>query len=194
MTSPVPETLNVAETTTSLSTLDLVVRQHNEQSRRSAKVSPSQAPMQLAPAQSASTQPATAIGRLVGFDASGHPLVALNDDNSTSSLSARSTQRLHPSQINSEVVLIFVGNDREQPIIMGCLVPPMPFATAGGPLAQVELNDQRLVLAAQEEIVLRCGKSSITLTQAGKVIIRGEYLLSRSAGVNRIKGGSVQIN
>ena len=28
----------------------------------------------------------------------------------------------------------------------------------------------------------------------GKVLIRGTYLLSRSSGVNRIKGGSVQIN
>ncbi|MEW5071937.1 hypothetical protein AB1P14_09365, partial [Pseudomonas aeruginosa] len=38
------------------------------------------------------------------------------------------------------------------------------------------------------------GKASITLTRAGKVIIRGAYLSSRSTGVNRIKGGSVQIN
>ena len=30
--------------------------------------------------------------------------------------------------------------------------------------------------------------------RAGKVLIRGAYLLSRSSGVNRIKGGSVQIN
>jgi hypothetical protein len=42
--------------------------------------------------------------------------------------------------------------------------------------------------------VLHCGKASITLTRAGKVIIRGEYVLARSSGVNRIVGGSVQIN
>ena len=51
-----------------------------------------------------------------------------------------------------------------------------------------------MVLKAQQEIVLECGKASITLTRAGKVLIRGAYLLSRSSGVNRIKGGSVQIN
>jgi hypothetical protein len=34
----------------------------------------------------------------------------------------------------------------------------------------------------------------LTLTHAGKVLIRGAYVLSRSSGVNRIKGGSVQIN
>ena len=50
------------------------------------------------------------------------------------------------------------------------------------------------MLTAEHEIVLRCGKASLTLTRAGKVLIRGTYLLSRSSGVNRIKGGSVQIN
>ena len=43
-------------------------------------------------------------------------------------------------------------------------------------------------------MVLRCGKASITLTKAGKVLIEGSYVLSRSTGVNRIKGGSVQLN
>jgi hypothetical protein len=42
--------------------------------------------------------------------------------------------------------------------------------------------------------VLRCGKASITLTSAGKVLIRGTYVLSRSSGVNKIKGGSIQLN
>ncbi|MEP7119602.1 MAG: hypothetical protein ABJE95_01785, partial [Byssovorax sp.] len=36
--------------------------------------------------------------------------------------------------------------------------------------------------------------SSITLTRAGKILIRGAYVLTRSSGVNRIQGGSVQIN
>ena len=47
------------------------------------------------------------------------------------------------------------------------------------------------MLTADKEIELRCGKASITLTKAGKILLRGEYLLSRSSGVNRIKGGSV---
>ena len=47
---------------------------------------------------------------------------------------------------------------------------------------------------ASEEIVLRCGKGSITLRKDGKIVIKGTHLLSRSAGVNRIKGGQVNIN
>jgi hypothetical protein len=47
---------------------------------------------------------------------------------------------------------------------------------------------------AKEQVVLKCGKASITLTKAGKVLIQGSYVLSRSSGINRVKGGSVQIN
>lgn len=184
MHSRVSETLTADETAPGLSTLDLVVQQHESRTNRGAR---STSPLPTA-------VPTTVIGRLVGFDADGRPLVTLPGTDSATPLPARSTQRLHQSHLNSEVVLIFADQDRDQPIIIGCLIAPAPLTIASGPMSNVELNGERLELTAQDEIVLRCGKSSITLTQAGKVIIRGEYLLSRSSGVNRIKGGSVQIN
>ena len=184
MHSRFSETLKADETTPDRSTLDLVVQQHESRAHRAEKVSPS----------SVTAMPATVIGRLVGFDAGGQPLVARPADDSAPPLPALTTQRLHASQIDSEVVLLFADRDCDQPIIIGCLVPPTPLPAASAPMSNVELNGEHLELTAKEEIVLRCGKSSITLTQAGKVIIRGEYLLSRSSGVNRIKGGSVQIN
>ena len=73
------------------------------------------------------------------------------------------------------------------------LLQPAPGPAKAGAVA-VERDGERLTLTADREIVLRCGKASLTLTRAGKVLIRGAYLLSRSSGVNRIKGGSVQIN
>ena len=42
--------------------------------------------------------------------------------------------------------------------------------------------------------MLRCGQASLTLTRAGKILLSGTYVLSHSSGVNRVKGGSVQIN
>ncbi|MES2824584.1 MAG: DUF6484 domain-containing protein [Pseudomonadota bacterium] len=62
------------------------------------------------------------------------------------------------------------------------------------PLETIQVDGKRVVIEGQEEIVLSCGESSITLTKAGKILIRGKYLVSRSSGVNRILGGSVQVN
>jgi hypothetical protein len=58
----------------------------------------------------------------------------------------------------------------------------------------VDADGQRLVVSAKQQLVLRCGKASITLTKAGKIVISGEHVSSRSSNVNRIVGGSVQIN
>ena len=65
------------------------------------------------------------------------------------------------------------------------------------PLTQPEeaVIDGKVVrFEAREEIVLQCGKGSITLRKRGKIIIKGTHLLSRATGVNRIKGGQVNIN
>jgi hypothetical protein len=51
-----------------------------------------------------------------------------------------------------------------------------------------------LIVSAREQLILRCGAASITLTKSGKVLIQGAYVSSTSTGVNRIKGGSVQLN
>ena len=51
---------------------------------------------------------------------------------------------------------------------------------------------KKLVFCAAEEITLRCGKSSITLTKSGKVVIRGVYVSSLLSDVNKIKSSSVQ--
>jgi hypothetical protein len=66
--------------------------------------------------------------------------------------------------------------------------------TLVGPHISAEVDDQRIVLTAEREIVLRCGEASVTLTRAGKVVIKGTYVLSRSSGYNKIKGAAVDIN
>jgi hypothetical protein len=58
----------------------------------------------------------------------------------------------------------------------------------------IKVDGKRITIEGEDEVVLKCGDASITLTKAGKVLIRGKYLLNRSDGVNRIMGGSVQVN
>lgn len=59
---------------------------------------------------------------------------------------------------------------------------------------EVFADGKRVHVEAEEEIVLRCGKASITLRSNGRVIIRGAYVETHASGTNRIKGGSVLIN
>lgn len=97
------------------------------------------------------------------------------------------------------VMLAFETNDPKQPLIVDIICDtieeaPLPLPIHRNALDDVRIDGERVTFDAKNEIVLRCGKSSITLTRAGKVVIRGAYLLNRSSGVNRIKGGSVQIN
>jgi len=62
------------------------------------------------------------------------------------------------------------------------------------PIIEADVDGRRVRLTAQDEIVLQCGKASITLRRNGRVIVRGTYIETHSEGTNRIKGGQVQIN
>jgi hypothetical protein len=132
------------------------------------------------------------VGKFAGFDESGNPLVDYVGKVSHEAIVARSMIALRENQIGSDVVLAFEYGDLEKPIITGMLWQPESSLLQNS--SEVELDGRRITLTAEKEIVLRCGKASITLTQAGKVLIRGAYLSTHSSGVNRIKGGSVQIN
>ena len=79
---------------------------------------------------------------------------------------------------------------------LAVVLPPSPPSPLEVELVEVEVDadGERLMVSAKEQLVLRCGKASITLTKEGKVLIQGAYVSSRSSGVNRIKGGSVQLN
>ena len=130
------------------------------------------------------------VAALTGFDDGGAPRVAFPGNPLRRPVSARSTVALSPADVGKDVAVSFEQGDPAHPIVLGKLWQPET-ATAA---VRAEVDKDRLVLTADKEIVLQCGASSITLTRAGKVLIRGAYLLSRSSGVNRIKGGSVQIN
>jgi len=143
----------------------------------------------------------TVIGVLAGLKDSGEPLVNFPSNTSGNSLEARTTIALSKSNVGREVVLTFENGNPLCPIVLGLIQgrvseynPPETVGSEKQSFIELELDGERLVFTAKKEIVLRCGNASITLTRAGKVLIRGAYLLSRSSGVNRIKGGSVQIN
>jgi hypothetical protein len=135
------------------------------------------------------------VGTLVAFREIYEPLVIYPGQSGTAAIAARTTIDLQGEHIGDEVVLTFENGDPWKPIITGRIRKPSAWPTPDRPAqVDVDADGQRLIVSAKEQLVLRCGKASITLTKAGKVLIDGSYLLSRSTGVNRIKGGSVQLN
>jgi hypothetical protein len=134
-------------------------------------------------------------GVLIGFRESGAvPLVIFPGQPQTAAVPARATVDLHGAHIGRPVVLMFDGGDPTRPIVMGCIRGEAPTLAEQPGQVEVDVDGERLLVTAKEQLVLRCGKASITLTKAGKVLIQGAYVSSRSSGVNRIKGGSVQLN
>ncbi|MGT0250426.1 hypothetical protein [Burkholderia pyrrocinia] len=77
-----------------------------------------------------------------------------------------------------------------------CLLQPDTSATNPDSTApeMPAVTEDELVFEAKQKITLRCGKASITLYPNGKIALRGEYIVSDAAGVNRIAGGQIELN
>jgi hypothetical protein len=135
-------------------------------------------------------------GVLIGFKDEGRtPLVLFPGQPGTAAIGAATIVDVHGSHIGRQVALMFEHCDPRRPIIMGLLRGAQAWPIAEQPaIVEVDADGERLIVTAKQQLVLRCGKASITLTKAGKVLIQGAYISNRSSGVLRIKGGSVQIN
>jgi hypothetical protein len=129
---------------------------------------------------------AVSIARFAGFDADGR--FQVERTGAQGPIRAVSTTLLTAEDVGLPVVIAFDSGDCHRPVIIG-RVHERSEAQRGG-----ECEVDRLVIRAQREIELRCGDASIVLTRAGKVLIRGNYVLTRSRGANKIKGAFVDIN
>jgi hypothetical protein len=130
----------------------------------------------------ATTPAEVVIGHVIGVDNDGTPQVDYPGNPAATPLPALATARYHQVAAGSAVALMFVEGDRARPLAIG-LVAPLE-----------DKPPERLTLNAAREIALQCGRATVVLTSAGKVLIRGAYLSLRSSGMQRITGASVQIN
>jgi len=135
------------------------------------------------------------IGELIALvDGGRTPLVLYPGQPGSSALRARSVLDLHGNHIGQSVVLSFENGDTALPVVMGVVQNIDSQALDAPGQVHVDVDGARMIVSAKEQLVLKCGKASITLTKTGKVLIEGSYVSSRSSGVNRLKGGSVQLN
>ncbi len=134
------------------------------------------------------------IGLLVGFDLEGQPLIAYPGNIKETAVSARTTTQLDESVLGKEIAILFEQGDSSRPLIIGLIQHPDRQVAKECNSITAQLDGEHIVLSAEKDITLKCGKASITLTRAGKILIRGAYLSSKSSGVNRIRGGTVHVN
>lgn len=150
--------------------------------KKSSKTEAADRPTEAQPAE-------VVIGRVVGIGADGAPLVDFPDNPAGGPVSALATACYGEVPAGAAVALMFLSGDRARPLAIGVVAQhePMPATAAPEP-------DERLTFTATREIVLQCGRASLVLTRAGKVLVRGAYVSLRSSGMQRITGASVQIN
>lgn len=67
-------------------------------------------------------------------------------------------------------------------------------ATPTGSGREAVIDEQRILIEADQEIELRCGEAAIILTADGRILLRGSYISSHASATQRIRGGAVQIN
>jgi len=139
----------------------------------------------------------TVVGELVGIVEHGcTPLVTFPGQRGSAAVAARSVIDVHGAHVGRQVLLAFDAADAARPIILGVLRDSIGQDSTLPEIGQMDVaaDGERLIVSARNQLVLRCGRASITLTKEGKVLIHGTFVSSRASGVNRITGGAVQIN
>ncbi|MEP6995431.1 MAG: DUF6484 domain-containing protein [Acidobacteriota bacterium] len=135
------------------------------------------------------------IGTIVAWDVErAGPWIAFLAHGREMSECARTLVGLSPSDIGQQTVLAFEDGDVARPIVMGILSRVTSPATDTQKTIDIQADGERVVVTASRRLVLRCGAASITLTEAGKILISGRYVLTQSSGVNKLSGGSIQLN
>lgn len=142
------------------------------------------------------------VGTLVGADTRGGLQVIYPGQPDPGELPARTTVSVSPRDVGRQVVLVFEEGDPSRPIVLG-LLQARPVVTAPAEVSgvlparthpHVRADGERVQIEATRELVLRCGKSSITLRSDGQVFVKGMKIVSRARGTHKIKGGDVLIN
>lgn len=162
------------------------------------------------------------VGTITGLSEKGYPLVSFSIlGQAMVAVEATTTLSLTAREIGRQAALLFIESDVHRPLVIGLIHSPLDMLLESyrdtGIDLEVARNDdkdnarndideplhafeditidgKKVHIEARDEIVFKCGESSITMTRAGKITIRGKYILNRSSGVNRILGGSVQVN
>lgn len=144
------------------------------------------------------------IGHIVRITEEGQALVDY-PGNQSRTLEARSIIEVLSTcggdrEEKTPVLLVFENGNPDLPIIVGIVRDNVRSPILQEVVRATErpreglVDKKRIVFDAEEEIVLQCGKGSITLKRDGKIVLKGTDIVSRASRTNKIQGGSVKIN
>ena len=95
----------------------------------------------------------------------------------------QSTAPSHHALQKGDLVLVMLPADSDG---KGCVLGKI------GPYRPPEKKHVEIV--AEEDLTIRCGKSSIMIKKSGKILIKGVEIVSHARQGNRIRGASIKLN
>jgi hypothetical protein len=139
------------------------------------------------------------IGKLHSVSSEGRPIVNWPAGPEVS-ITASSLVAVSQADVGRRVAISFPGG-ATQPLLLGFLwdAPQSPARSLSASQESeedmsLEVDGEHIDLHAEQNLTLRCGKASITLTADGQILLKGAYISSHSTGTQRIKGAAVRIN
>jgi hypothetical protein len=101
---------------------------------------------------------------------------------------------LHALGECEQVAVMFEQGDTSRALVLGPMAGAPVQAQAPTYTHEALIDNERIVIEAEQEIELRCGEAAIILTRDGRILLRGSDITSHASTTQRIRGGSVQIN
>lgn len=145
------------------------------------------------------------VGTLIKVDDTGRPVVDFHN-NENGPLIARTLVQIplqseYPDKHSQSVLLIFEKGDPRSPIIAGFVHETLyskndeiSFPLHHSDPKELIVDKKRISFNAYDEVVIRCGKSSLNLHKNGKVVMKGVQITTRASQANKIRGANVNIN
>ncbi|NBN46023.1 hypothetical protein GWJ05_09500 [Proteus sp. G2626] len=139
--------------------------------------------------------PTIETAKLVNYE-NGNIFISFNECEKP--IPALSLAPVSNSDIGKICAIQFINGNIKNPLIIGLI--QQKITTKNTKEKEINLNKMnkesngKLYLKADKEIIIQCGKSSLTMTSDGFIQIRALYIDNYATSTNRIKGGSVQIN
>lgn len=146
---------------------------------------------------------AICVGRIIEVTADGRVMVDFPENRGRRPVESRfvslgSSPLDDKSLVGTSVLIVFEDANPRLPIILGPVWGRISAAAQALSRRAIEKQSEpdgsSAILEAKEEVLLRCGESSLSMRKDGKIVLKGRTIVSRASRANKIRGASVAIN